>query len=139
MLSYCLKCKRNRESKSQTAQNTTNGKVMVLSECSACNIKKSGLIEELETRRLLRQLGIRLLSARCHFWVIFYFRCITMTSIINKLLFAGDSFVPEMHLRRPEFTFHLCTIVLVDHLEKRKQECKNLNKQETSSISTRTN
>ena len=139
MLSHYLKCKRNTERKSQTAQNTTNGKIMVLSECSACNIKKLGLIEELETRRLLRQLGIRLLSARCHFWVIFYFRCITMTSIINKLLFAGDSFVPEMHSGRPGFTFHLCTIVLVDHLQKRKQECKNSDKQGTSSISTRTN
>ena len=69
MLSQYLKCKRNTESKSLTAQNTTNGKIMVLSECSACNIKKSGLIEELETRRLFCQSGIRLLSARCHFWV----------------------------------------------------------------------
>ena len=28
----------------------------------------------------------------------------TMNNIINKFLLAGDKFMPEMHLRQPQFT-----------------------------------
>ena len=28
-----------------------------------------------------------------------------MNEIINKFLFAGDKFMPEMHLRQPKFTY----------------------------------
>ena len=31
-----------------------------------------------------------------------------MTNIINKLLLAGDKFIPEMHLRQPQFTYSAC-------------------------------
>ena len=31
-----------------------------------------------------------------------------MSSIINKLLLAGDKFMPEMHLKQPGFTFSAC-------------------------------
>ena len=31
-----------------------------------------------------------------------------MNDIINKLLLAGDKFMPEMHLRQPEFTYSAC-------------------------------
>ena len=27
-----------------------------------------------------------------------------MSEIVNKFLLAGDNFMPEMHLRQPEFT-----------------------------------
>ena len=30
-----------------------------------------------------------------------------MNAIINKLLLAGDKFMPEMHLRQPGFTHNL--------------------------------
>ena len=31
-----------------------------------------------------------------------------MNAIINKLLLAGDTFMPEMDLKQPEFTYSVC-------------------------------
>ena len=31
-----------------------------------------------------------------------------LNNIINKLLLAGDKFVPEMHLRQPQFNYNAC-------------------------------
>ena len=31
-----------------------------------------------------------------------------MNDIINKFLLVGDKFMPEMHLRQPEFTYSAC-------------------------------
>ena len=40
MLSYCLKCRKNAESKNPNVFKTKNGRIMILSKCSACNNKK---------------------------------------------------------------------------------------------------
>ena len=43
---------------------------------------------------------------------MFYFKCNfiehKMNDITNKFLLAGDKFVPEMHLRQPQFTCSAC-------------------------------
>ena len=31
-----------------------------------------------------------------------------MNKIINKFLVTGDKFMPEMHLRQPQFTYSAC-------------------------------
>ena len=31
-----------------------------------------------------------------------------MNNLINKLLLAGDKFMPEIHLRQPQFTYSAC-------------------------------
>ena len=31
-----------------------------------------------------------------------------MNNITNKFLLAGDKFMPEMHLRQPQFTYSAC-------------------------------
>ena len=31
-----------------------------------------------------------------------------LNDVINKLLLAGDTFMPEMHLRQPQFTYSAC-------------------------------
>ena len=31
-----------------------------------------------------------------------------MNTIINKFLLAGDKFMPEIHLRQPQFTYSAC-------------------------------
>ena len=31
-----------------------------------------------------------------------------MTNVINKFLLAGDKFMPEMHLRQPQFVYSAC-------------------------------
>ena len=31
-----------------------------------------------------------------------------MNNVINKFLLAGDTFMPEMHLRQPQFAYSAC-------------------------------
>ena len=31
-----------------------------------------------------------------------------MNNVVNKFLLAGDKFMPEMHLRQPQFTYSAC-------------------------------
>ena len=40
MLSYCLKCKKNIESKSPKVVRTKNERIMLLSKCAVCDSKK---------------------------------------------------------------------------------------------------
>ena len=59
MLSYCLKCKRNTESKNPKVSKTINGKTMMLSKCAVCGSKKSKFVKEQQAKGLLTSLGIR--------------------------------------------------------------------------------
>ena len=57
-----------------------------------------------------------------------------MNVIVNKLLLAGDKFMPEMHLRQLEFTYSAC-----GPFTKNKERVKNLKKQVTQDIFIKTN
>ena len=59
MLSYCLKCRKNRESKNPKVIRTKNGRIILLSKREVCNIKKSKFIQEKEASGLLSSLGIK--------------------------------------------------------------------------------
>ena len=63
MLSHCLKCTKDTESKVPKVVKTKNGRMMFLSKCSVChknqNFKKSGFIKEKEDGELLSSLEIR--------------------------------------------------------------------------------
>ena len=41
MLSYCLKCRKNTESKNPEVVRTKNGRIMLFPKCAVCNSKKS--------------------------------------------------------------------------------------------------
>ena len=58
-MSYCLKCRKNIESKSPKVERTKNGRIMLLSKCEVCDSKKLIFIKELESSRLLSSLGIK--------------------------------------------------------------------------------
>ena len=45
-----------------------------------------------------------------------------MGQVINKFLLAGDKFMPEMHLRQPQFTYSVCGS-FTKH-KQRIQKCK---------------
>ena len=47
-----------------------------------------------------------------------------MNNVINKFLLAGDKFIPEMHLRQPQFVYSAC-----GPFTRHKERIKNLNKQ----------
>ena len=59
MLPYCLKCKKNTESKNPKVVRTKNGRIMLLPNCLVCNSKKSEFIKEQEAGRLWSSLGIK--------------------------------------------------------------------------------
>ena len=57
-LSYCLKWRKNTESKNSKVVRTKNGRIILLSKCSVCNSKRMKFIKEQEDRGLLSSLGI---------------------------------------------------------------------------------
>ena len=57
-----------------------------------------------------------------------------MNQIVNKLLLAGNKFMPEMHLRQPGFTYSAC-----GPFNKNKRRIQNLWKQEIQVIFTKIN
>ena len=58
MLSYCLKCGKNTESKNPKVVKTKIGRIMLLSICEVCDSKKSKFVKEQEASGLLSSLRI---------------------------------------------------------------------------------
>ena len=58
MLWYCLKCRKNAESKNQKVVNTKNGRIMLLWKCPVCDSKKARFIKEQEDSGLLSSYGV---------------------------------------------------------------------------------
>ena len=59
MLSYSLKCRKNKESKNRKVAKTKNGRIKLVSKCAVCDGKKSKFIKEQEASELLSSLGIK--------------------------------------------------------------------------------
>ena len=60
MLSYyCLKCRKNTESKNTKVAKTKNGRIMLLSKCAVCDNKKLKFIKQRKASGLLSSLGIK--------------------------------------------------------------------------------
>ena len=104
MLSYCFKCRRNTKSINPKVSKTTNGKAIILSTCAICRSKKSKFIKEQEVKRLLSNLGLRTPLDK----IPVLGDILLMNNVINKFLLAGDKFMPEIHLRQPQFTYSAC-------------------------------
>ena len=59
MSSYCLKCRKNTESKTPMVVKRKNGKIMLLSKYAVRDSKNSKFIKEQEASRLSSRLGIK--------------------------------------------------------------------------------
>ena len=59
MLLYCLKCRKNTESKNPKVARTKKRRVMLLSKFAVCDSKKSKFIKQQEASGLLSSLGIK--------------------------------------------------------------------------------
>ena len=59
MLSYCLKCRKNTESKNPKVARRKNGRIMLLSKCVVCASKRSNFIKQQEASGSLGSLGIK--------------------------------------------------------------------------------
>ena len=57
MLSYCLKFRKNTESKDPRAEKAKNGRIMLLSNRVVCGSKKPGFIKEQEASELFEAVG----------------------------------------------------------------------------------
>ena len=57
-----------------------------------------------------------------------------MNEIVNKFLLAAGTFMPEIHLKQPGFTYSACRT-----FTKNKQRIKNLKKHEIQTIFTKMN
>ena len=103
MKSYCLKCKKNTENNPRVSS-TSNGKTMLLSICEKCGSKKSRFVKNQEAKGLLSNLGIRTRLIKVALLGDILFQKYKMNEIVNKVLSAGDKFMPEIHLKQPRFT-----------------------------------
>ena len=59
MLLYCLKCRKNTETKNTKVVRTRNGKIMLLSKYAVCDSRKSKFIKEQGASWLLSSLEIK--------------------------------------------------------------------------------
>ena len=64
MLWYCLKCRKNTDSKISQVVKTKSGRIILLSKCAVCDSKKSKFIKEQEASGLLSSLGIKALLSK---------------------------------------------------------------------------
>ena len=56
---YCLKCRKNTESKNPKVAKTKNGRIMLLSKCAVRDSKNSKFIKDQEDSGLISSLGIK--------------------------------------------------------------------------------
>ena len=59
MLLFCLKCRKNIESKNPNVARTKHGRIIIFSKCALCGSKKSKFIIQQQTSGLLSRLGIK--------------------------------------------------------------------------------
>ena len=65
MLSYyCLKCRKNTESKNPKVSRTKNGRIMLLSNFAVCDSKKLKFIKDQEASGLLSSLGTKTMLSK---------------------------------------------------------------------------
>ena len=59
LLSSCLKCRKNTESKNPGVVKTKNGRIILFSKCSVRNSNKSKFLKEQEATGILSSIGIK--------------------------------------------------------------------------------
>ena len=99
---------------------TKNNRLLMQSKYSVCGTKKSRFVKKQDAKSLLSNLGIKTPLSKIPLLNVL-FSVYKMNEIINKILPAGDKFMPEMHLRNL-----VLLTVLVVHLQKIKKKLKSL-------------
>ena len=59
MLTYCVKCRQNTENLVSKISESKNNRLIMQSKCAVCGSKKSKFIKQQESKRLLRNLGLK--------------------------------------------------------------------------------
>ena len=106
MKTYYVKSRKDTENiDPKMVRRKSNGLIMQ-SKCSVCGIKKSRFVKEQEAKGLLSNLGIKTPLSKIPLLKIVL--TVKMNEIVNTLLLVGDKFMPEMHLKQPDFTYNAC-------------------------------
>ena len=72
------------------------------------DLKSQDLRKKQEAKGLLSNLRIKTPLSKIPLLNVLFLRCIKINEIVNKVLLAGDKFIPEMHLKQPVFTYSAC-------------------------------
>ena len=114
---------------------------MLLSKCAACDSKTSRFIKHQEASGLLSSLQIKTPRSKIPLVGPLYFNSLKqvneryiLNETVNKFFFAGDRFMPEIHLRQPRSIYSACGPITKD-----KERIQNLKKQEIHEIFIKTN
>ena len=94
MLSFCLKCRRNFESRNQKAACTKNRIIMLLSKCAVYVSKKSKFIQDQGANGLLISFGIKKPLSKIPLLGPLLFLVYKMNEIVNQFLLAEDKSMP---------------------------------------------
>ena len=94
MLPYCLKCRKNTESKNLRVSKPKKGKPMLLSKCEVRGSKKLRFIKEQDTSGLLSNLRIKTPLSKIPILGHILFLRYKTNETINKFLLAGNKFMP---------------------------------------------
>ena len=81
MKTYCVKCRKDRESIEPKMVRTKNNRLVMQWKCSVCEIKKSRFVKEHEAKDLLSNLGIKTPLSKIPlwnvlFWMQFHWVCV---------------------------------------------------------------
>ena len=96
MLTYCVKCRKTTGNLVSNIFKTRNSRLIMQSKYPVCGIKKSRFAKEQEAKGLLSNLGIKPPLSKIPL-LNFSFKY-KINEIVNKFLFVGDKFMPEMQL-----------------------------------------
>ena len=116
-----MKCKRDTYNIDPKMVRTKNNRLIMQSNCPVSGIKKSRFVKEQETKGLLSNLGIKTRLSKIP--LLNTFLSVKMNESVNRFLLAGETFMPEMHLKQPGFTYSAC-----GPFTKTKKELKGLYK-----------
>ena len=76
---------------------------MTLSKCVICGSKR--FVKKQEASGILSNLGLETPLSKIPLLGDILFIIIKMNEIVNTFLLAGDTFMPEMYLKQPGFTY----------------------------------
>ena len=109
MITYCVKCRKKKESLDSKMFKTKNGRLIMQSNCAVSGIKKSRFVNEQKPKGFLINLGLKTPLSK-----IPLLGDILLWPYENQWyceqIFTGKSheFMPEMHLKQPGFTYSAC-------------------------------
>ena len=81
MNTYCVKCRKNTENINPKMFRTKNNRLIMLSKCPVCGIKKSRFIKNQEEKGLLSNLGIKIPLLNILLWMRTYLKPLVASNV----------------------------------------------------------